>query len=75
MFIKTITWRYRSDFHFIAKCEHCEYEHKRGDGYADEHFCLKVVPSQPCAECGKNSYGRTREEQELHDKAWCETHV
>ncbi len=58
MYIKEVTFRHRNDFHFIAKCEHCGFECSRGDGYADEYFCLKVVPGQPCLKCGLNSYGK-----------------
>lgn len=57
MFIKEVTWRMRNDFHFIARCESCGHEHKRGDGYADNYFCIVVVPGQHCQNCGLNSHG------------------
>lgn len=59
MFIKEVTWRQRDDFHFIAKCEHCGHEHKRGDGYADMYFQRVVLPSQACPECDLNTLGMT----------------
>lgn len=57
MFIKEVLTRYRNDFSFVCGCEHCGHSFKRGDGYADGHFCLKVVPGQHCPKCGLNSYG------------------
>lgn len=67
MFIKQVVWRHRNDFHFIAKCEHCGHEHRRGDGYANEFFCLEVVPGQACPRCGKNSHGEQVREPALGD--------
>ena len=52
MRIKEVTWRHRNDFHFITQCESCGYEYERRDGYADEYFCLHVVPGQACPKCG-----------------------
>lgn len=65
MRIHEITSRYRNDFHFVEKCEHCGHEQKRGDGYADEFYCLKVVPEGHfCEKCGVNTYGWTEEEMQ-----------
>lgn len=57
MRIDEITWRHRNDFHWIGKCEHCGHTDRFGDGYADEFYCLNVVPSRHCEKCGLNSHG------------------
>lgn len=67
MFIKTVLSRIRNDFVFISACEHCRYEHRRHDGYADAYFCTQVVPGQACPKCGKNSAGELVGEPENTD--------
>lgn len=62
MRIERITWRHRNDFHWIGRCEHCDHEESYGDGYADEFYCLNVVPARFCPECDTNSVGERREE-------------
>ncbi len=59
MRIKEITSRYRNDFHWKGECEHCQHVERYGDGYADEFYCLRVVPARHCPKCGRNSYGET----------------
>lgn len=58
MRIKEVVRRHRNDFSFIAACA-CGHEFTRHDGYADEMFCLRVMPSQHCPKCGKNEYGQS----------------
>lgn len=62
MRIVRVIERYRNDFSFICGCEHCGHEFRRGDGYADAFFYLKVVPGQHCPKCGKNTYGALAEQ-------------
>jgi hypothetical protein len=58
-----ITRRHRNDFHWIGRCRWCGHEERYGDGYADEFYCLKVVPHRHCSECGKNCYGETHDQR------------
>jgi hypothetical protein len=58
--------RIRNDFHWLGKCEHCGYETRYGDGYADEYYCLTIVPHRYCDKCGLNSHG---EKDEQYDTA------
>lgn len=60
MMIVEVLSQHRNDFRFICGCEHCGHKYRRGDGYADAYFCLAVVPSQHCPECGLNTYGEKR---------------
>jgi hypothetical protein len=60
MRIVEILSRHRNDFSFICGCEHCGHQYRRGDGYADAYYCLRVVPGQHCPECGLNTYGEPR---------------
>lgn len=64
MRIKEIISRYRNDFGWIGKCEHCEHEERYGDGYADEYYCLHVVPGRYCPQCGLNSHGNKAEPEQ-----------
>ena len=64
MRIKEITWRHRNDFHYIAACEHCGYETKYADGYADNFYCTVVVPHRHCEKCALNSYGEAPKNSE-----------
>ena len=57
MRIKEITWRRHNDFGFIAMCAACGFEEAHDDGYADEQFCLGVVPAQHCPKCGLHARG------------------
>lgn len=54
MFIKEITYQDRRDFDCIYKCEHCWYE-EEGEGYDDDNFHEKGVPTFKCKECGKSA--------------------
>ena len=57
MRIEKIIQRHRNDFHWLGKCEHCGKEERYGDGYADDFYCLRVVPGRHCPSCGLNSHG------------------
>jgi hypothetical protein len=57
MRIVEITQRYRNDFHWIGECENCGHRERYGDGYADNFYCTRVVPSRHCEKCGMNSRG------------------
>lgn len=64
MRLKEITSQHRNDFHWIGECEHCGKTKRYGDGYADDFYCLRVIPARHCSECGLNSYGLTTEQAE-----------
>lgn len=65
MYIKEMLSRNRNDFTFICACEHCGHEFKRGDGYADSYFQLKVIPGQHCPKCRTNAHGEREGEDRL----------
>lgn len=60
MRIERVTWRYKNDFHWLGRCEHCGVATQFGDGYADEYYCLVVVPNRACPECGKSTMGELK---------------
>lgn len=64
MRIETITFRSRNDFKFIASCRHCGKDSRHGDGYADEFYCVRVLPGRHCEHCGLNEAGEARPEDE-----------
>lgn len=54
MKIKEITSQSRRDFVANYECEHCGHiEH--GYGYDDDNFHNNVIPTMPCAKCGRIS--------------------
>lgn len=56
-----VTSRHRNDFHWKGKCRHCNHVEHYGDGYADDFYCLRVVPNRHCPKCNLNCYGETPE--------------
>ncbi len=54
MRIETITFRNHNDFHWIGVCNWCGHRERYQDGYADEFYCLRVVPERICPACGLN---------------------
>lgn len=67
MRIKEIIRQFRRDFTAIYQCEHCEYE-LEDNGYDDERFHTKVIPSMKCPECGKVSPENYRPLTTKYDK-------
>ena len=61
MRIQEVIWRNRNDFHYTARCEHCDNVTTYRDGYADNFYCTQVVPNRYCCDCGLNSYGKEAE--------------
>lgn len=44
----------RRDFRAIYECEHCGVT-ESANGYDDEYFHRKVIPSMKCKNCGKEA--------------------
>lgn len=54
MKIQRILSQSRRDFTAVYECEHCGDTHE-GRGYDDSNFHQNVIPSWPCAKCGKKA--------------------
>jgi len=52
MRIKQIISQIRRDFTAIYECEWCGHE-GQAEGYDDDNFHLKAIPSFVCPDCGK----------------------
>lgn len=54
MFIKEIKSRYGNDIFGTLACEFCEKECKMSNGYDDDFYHNKVIPSMKYPSCGKD---------------------
>ena len=53
MKIKEILWQHRNDFTAVIECEHCGSCQSLNNGYNDNFYHTKVLPSIPCKKCTK----------------------
>lgn len=55
MKIREILWSHRNDFRAVIECEFCNSCQTLRNGYNDEHYYSKVLPSIPCKACGRST--------------------